>query len=334
MSNLSFNLLGRSRPILVFGRDGQVGRALQFCLKDLNVSTVFLGRADCDLSKEAAIRDILNHYKPQMIINAAAYTAVDKAESERELAFAINAKAPALMAHYLAGLNHGIFVHYSTDYVFADTKQSAYSENDAAGPIGKLGVYGQSKLAGEQAIQEIFNQPHDSENVSSNKFYQDNSSRYFILRTSWVYGEGDNFIRTMLRLAGNRDQLKVVADQFGVPSSAEWLAKVTIQMAGSRVQSGIYHAVPDGKTSWHGLAVFAIKTAISCDEGIEFKLENILPIPATAYPLSAPRPYNSRLNNSKLKKALSDMAFKRQYPHWREQVEDYVKNYVKASPKN
>jgi dTDP-4-dehydrorhamnose reductase len=334
MSNLSFKPLDRSRPILVFGRDGQIGRALQVCLNDLKVSAVFLGRADCDLSNEVAIRDILNHYNPQMIINAAAYTAVDKAEGERELVFAINAKAPAVMARHIANVANGILVHYSTDYVFADGKQTAYSEDEAAGPIEKLGVYGQSKLTGEQAIQEIFNQPHDSENVSSNKSYQDNPSRYFILRTSWVYGEGDNFIRTMLRLAGERDQLKVVADQVGVPNSAEWLAKVTVQMAGSGVQSGIYHAVPDGETSWHGLAVFAIETAVSCGVGIEFKLENILPIPAIAYPLSAPRPYNSRLNNSKLKKALSEMAFNGQYPHWREQVDAYVKNYVKASLKN
>ena len=278
MSNSSFKTLYHSRPILVFGRDGQIGRALQVCLKDFNVPAVFLGRADCDLSNEAAIRDVLNHYKPQVIINAAAYTAVDKAESERELAFAINAKAPAVMARHIANVANGILVHYSTDYVFADGKQTAYSEDDAAGSIEKLGVYGQSKLSGEQAIQETFNQPHDSENVSSNKSYQDNPSRYFILRTSWVYGEGDNFIRTMLRLAVERDQLKVVADQVGAPSSAEWLAKVTVQMAGSRVQSGIYHAVPDGETSWYGLAVFAIETAISCGEGIEFKLKNILPI--------------------------------------------------------
>jgi len=334
MSNLSFKPLDRNRPILVFGRDGQVGRALQVCLKDFNVPAVFLGRADCDLSNEAAIRDVLNHYKPQVIMNVAAYTAVDKAEGARKLVFAINAKAPAVMARHIANVANGILVHYSTDYVFADGKQTAYSEDDAAGPIEKLGVYGQSKLAGEQAIQEIFNQPHDSENVSSSESYQDNLPRYFILRTSWVYGEGDNFIRTMLRLAGERDQLKVVADQVGVPSSAEWLAKIGVHIAGSKVQSGIYHAVPDGETSWYGLAIFAIETAISCGEGIEFKLENILPIPATAYPLAAPRPYNSRLNNAKLKKSLSEMAFKGQYPHWPEQVDAYVKNHVKASLKN
>jgi dTDP-4-dehydrorhamnose reductase len=163
---------------------------------------------------------------------------------------------------------------------------------------------------------------------------QSNVSRYFILRTSWVYGDGGNFIRTMLRLAGERDQLKVVADQVGAPTSAQWLAEVGVQMAGSRVESGIYHAVPDGEVSWHGLAVFAIETAASYGEGIEVKSENILPIPATDYPVPAPRPYNSRLDNQKLKKALSEMAFTGQYPHWRDQVEKYVKQVVEESLKS
>ena len=198
------------------------------------------------------------------------------------------------------------------------------------GPIEHLNVYGQSKLAGEQAIEEVFNLAHDSGHAS----HVDKFSRYFILRTSWVYGDGSNFIRTMLRLAGERDQLKVVADQMGAPTSAQWLAEIGLQMAGSRVESGIYHAVPDGETSWHGLAVFAIETAATYGEGVEVKSENILPIPATDYPLPARRPYNSRLSNAKLKKVLSDMAFTGQYPHWREQVEAYVTDYVQTSLKS
>ena len=327
MSYSSFELLDHSRPILVFGRDGQVGRALQACLKDLKVPAFFLGRADCDLTSESSIVEVLNRYQPQVIINAAAYTAVDKAETERELAFSINAKAPQLMARYIANVAHGILVHYSTDYVFADTKQDAYLEADPAGPVEHLNVYGQSKLAGEQAIEEVFNLAHDSGHAS----YVDKFSRYFILRTSWVYGDGANFIRTMLRLAGERDQLKVVADQVGAPTSAQWLAEAGVQMTGSRAESGIYHAVPDGETSWHGLAVFAIETAATCGEGIEVKSENILPIPATDYSVPARRPYNSRLSNVKLKKALSEMAFITQYPHWQEQVEAYVKEYVSNS---
>jgi dTDP-4-dehydrorhamnose reductase len=332
MSYSSFELLDHGRPILVFGRGGQVGRALQACLKDLKMPAVFLGRADCDLTNESSIVEVLNRYQPQVIINAAAYTAVDKAESadQRELAFAINAMAPKIMAQYAAGVAHGTLVHYSTDYVFADTKATAYLETDTVGPVDQLCVYGQSKLAGEQAIEEAFNSVHDS----GHETYADRFSRYFILRTSWVYGDGGNFIRTMLRLAAERDQLKVVADQVGAPTSAQWLAELGVQMAGSRVKSGIYHAVPDGEVSWHGLAVFAIETAASYGEGIEVKSENILPIPATDYPVPAARPYNSRLSNQKLKKALSEMAFTGQYPHWRDQVEKYVKQVVEESLKS
>jgi dTDP-4-dehydrorhamnose reductase len=352
MSYSSFELLDHSKPIVVFGRDGQVGRALQVCLKDLKAPVVFLGRSDCDLSNEISIRDVLNRYQPQVIINAAAYTAVDKAESadQRELAFAINAMAPKIMAQYAAGVAHGILVHYSTDYVFADTKTTAYLEKDTVGPVNQLCVYGQSKLAGELAIKEVFDlnasgasrtsmasgdlsDGLDDLGVSETD-QQSNVSRYFILRTSWVYGEGGNFIRTMLRLAGERDQLKVVADQVGAPTSAQWLAEVGVQMAGSRVESGIYHAVPDGEVSWHGLAVFAIEAAASYGEGIELKSENIFAIPATDYPLPAARPYNSRLSNQKLKKALSEMAFTGQYPHWRDQVEKYVKQVVEESLKS
>jgi len=255
MSFSSFELLDHIRPILVFGRDGQVGKALQICLADLKVPAIFLGRSDCDLSSESSITKALNRYQPQVIINAAAYTAVDKAEKERELAFAINAKAPELMARYMANVAHGILVHYSTDYVFADTKTDAYLESDVTGPADQLSVYGQSKLAGEEAIVEIFNLAQDSGHTNN----RDKFSRYFILRTSWVYGDGGNFIRTMLRLAGERNQLKVVADQVGVPTSAQWLAEVGIQMAGSHVKSGIYHAVPDGETSWHGLSVLRLR---------------------------------------------------------------------------
>jgi dTDP-4-dehydrorhamnose reductase len=332
MSYSSFELLDRSRPILVFGRDGQVGRALQVYLKDFKVPAVFLGRADCDLTSESSIVEVLSRYQPQVIINAAAYTAVDKAENidEREIAFAINAKAPAVIARYIANVAHGILVHYSSDYVFADTKQEAYIETDLVGPVENLNIYGQSKLAGEQVIQEVFNLAHNSGHTSN----ADKFGRYFILRTSWVYGDGGNFIRTMLHLAAERDQLKVVADQVGAPSSAQWLAEVGAQIAGSRVEPGIYHAVPDGETSWHGLAVFAIETAASCGWGIEVRSENILPILATDYPAPARRPHNSRLSNAKLKKALSEIAFTSQYPDWQEQVEVYVKEYVSNSLKS
>ncbi len=326
MSFSPFELLNQSKPVLIFGRDGQVGKALQVCFKDLQVPVVFLGRSDCDLTSEVSITRVLNQYQPQVIINAAAYTAVDKAESEFELAFAVNAKAPQIMANYIANLSNGIFVQYSTDYVFADTKQTPYLETDIAGPVDQLSVYGKSKLAGEEAIKNVF---HLSKNVGcENHEYQ--FSRYFILRASWVYGDGSNFIRAMLRLAKECDELKVVADQIGVPTSAQWLAEVTIQMVTSRLESGIYHVVSDGETSWHGLAVFAIEAAASLDEGIKMKLENVRPISAIDYQMPARRPYNSRMNNQKLKMSFPQMSFSGQYPHWQEQVETYVKKYISS----
>ena len=329
MSYSSFKLLDHSRPILIFGRDGQIGRALQVCLKDLKKPAVFLGRTDCDLTSEPSLVGVLNRYQPQVIINAAAYTAVDKAESmgERELAFAINAKAPVVMARYIANVANGILVHYSTDYVFADNKQNAYFETDPVGPVENLNIYGQSKLAGEQAIEEVFNLVQDSGHAG----YADKFNRYFILRTSWVYGDGNNFIRTMLRLAAERDQLKVVSDQVGSPTSARWLAEVSMQIINSKVKSGIYHAVPDGEASWHSLAVFAVEAAASFGMGITVKTENILPISTMDYPVLAKRPHNSRLSNAKLKLALREMTSIWHYPHWQDEVKVYVEDCFKQS---
>jgi dTDP-4-dehydrorhamnose reductase len=321
MSFSSFELLNHSKPILVFGCDGQLCKALQVCLKDLKIPVVFLGCDECDLVNEDAIRQVLNRYQPQVIINAATYTALDKAENERDFAFAINAEAPQVMAHYIANVAHGVLAHYSTDYVFADSKTIGYIETDSVVPADQLCIYGQSKLVGEQAIEEAFNLAHDS----GHDKYQDRFSKYFILRTSWVNGDGSNFIRIMLRLAGEREQLKVAADQIGAPISAQWLAQVGAQMAGSRVESGIYHAIPDCEISWHGLVVFAIETSATAGEGIELKSENILSIPAIDYLLSAKRPYNFCLSNVKLKKSLSEIDFTEQYPHWQKQVKAYVK---------
>ncbi|MBU3585123.1 dTDP-4-dehydrorhamnose reductase [Polynucleobacter sp. AM-26B4] len=326
----SLKLFNLNQPILIFGRDGQIGKSLQEYFNHLKVPVIFLGRLDCDLSDELAIKKILNHYSPSIIINAAAYTEVDKAESEIQLAFAVNAKAPEVMARYIANVPHGILVHYSTDYVFGDTKKTAYFETDSTGPIEKLSIYGQSKLAGEKAVEEVFNFGQDSRYASA----QDNLSRYFILRTSWVYGDGGNFILTMLRLAAEKDQLRVVCDQLGVPTSAKWLAEIGVQIANSKSESGIYHAVPDGKTSWYELAIFIIEVAASVGRRVKVNEKNIFPIPAIDYPLPAKRPYNSSINNSKLKRALSKLEFSRQYPHWQEQVEDYVRHHVIFNIKN
>ena len=294
--------------ILVFGKDGQVGKALQVKLAS-NPLVTFIGREECDLASADQINAILQKFKPQIIINAAAYTAVDKAEQEKDLSNQINATAPGLMAEYISQIPNGQFVHYSTDYVYDGNKQSSYLESDLTSPLGQ---YGKSKLAGEIAIQDIFKSKTNS------------TSRYFILRTSWVYGDGSNFIKTMLKLAGERDQLKVISDQYGVPSSADWLADIAIKFISSDAKSGIYHAVPDGQTTWYGLACFAIQAAKELGCILKVNPEAIQAIPATEYPLPAPRPYNSRMDNRKLKDALQIAHF----PQWESQVAEYVKNIV------
>ena len=158
--------------------------------------------------------------------------------------------------------------------------------------------------------------------------------RYYILRTSWVYGEGKNFIRTMLNLASQKEELRVIQDQRGCPTSSDWLAQIALQFVFSKTPSGIYHTVADGDTSWHGLALFAIEIARQAGEGILVKSENILPIPATAYPLPAPRPQNSCMHHQKLKDVLEAMPFTAEFPHWEAQVEAYVVNYVKEKLKS
>jgi dTDP-4-dehydrorhamnose reductase len=319
MSYSSFDLFDQATRIVVFGKNGQVGRALQNMFKSFHASVVFLGRADCDLSNQASVIDILNRYQPQIIINASAYTAVDLAESERDLAFAINCDAVRLMAEYVANISKGLLIHFSTDYVYSGLKQGRYLESDVADPAS---VYGQSKLAGEVEIHNAFD-----------KAWQDHKSlsRYFIFRTSWVYGDGNNFIRTMLRLAAERDTLKVVADQHGVPTSADWLASIAIKMVESKANSGIYHAVPDGQTSWHGLAMFVIELASEFGEGVEVRPENILPINSSEYSSVAPRPKNSRMDNAQLKQVLSEVAYIDQFPSWQDQVTSYVRDFVRDS---
>jgi dTDP-4-dehydrorhamnose reductase len=287
--------------ILIFGKDGQLGKAFQVLLDSLIPTLAkkphvqYVGRAECNLSDAAKLNSLLNQFHPQLIINASAYTAVDKAEIEPELAFAVNATAPELMAQYAA--QHGAtFLHYSTDYVFDGEKYGFYLEDDMRNP---LGVYGKSKAAGEEAIAKAFaTSPSGS------------TGQYAIFRTSWVYGDGGNFIRTILRLAKDRDELKVIEDQYGVPTSAQWLAQVSLGLvmdAEGRLcpfPSGIYHAVPAGETNWHGLACSAVQAAL--DAGIPLRTLPcaIRPIPAVEYPLPAPRPVNSRMSTDKLRKAL------------------------------
>ena len=288
--------------ILVFGKDGQLGKAFKAVfdanrLDDLHRIS-YAGRVECDLSNADEITKLLNAIKPNLIINAAAYTAVDKAETEVDLAYAINAKAPEAMAIYAK--HHGAtFLHYSTDYVFDGSKKTSYVESDVRNP---LGMYGKSKAAAEKAIEAAFEEVNSS------------AGQYAILRTSWVYGDGGNFIHTILRLARERESLKVIADQYGVPTSASWLAEVSLALVLDEHRllrtfpSGIYHAVPRGEATWHTLACYAVQVAI--DAGAELKLcpEAIEAIPATDYPLPAPRPMNSRMARSALETALTDSA--------------------------
>jgi dTDP-4-dehydrorhamnose reductase len=287
--------------ILLLGKNGQVGWELQRSLAPLGElialdrhSTDYCG----DLSQPDAIAQTVKTLKPTVIVNAAAYTAVDKAETETELAYTINAKAPEALAQ-AAKQTGAWLVHYSTDYVFNGSGNQAWQETDAVAP---LSVYGQSKLAGEQAIQAA-------------------EGLHLIFRTSWVYAaRGNNFAKTMLRLAKERDQLSVINDQIGAPTGAELLADVTAHAIRSGLKqpelSGLYHLAAAGETSWYNYARYVLDYARQ--RGIELKTaENaISPIPTSAYPTPAQRPLNSRLNIEKLQNQ-----FDLKIPDWQLGVE-------------
>ena len=296
---------------LIFGKDGQLGRAFQELLSDRGNEFIFAGKQDCDLSNSKSIQDFLNQIKPDRIINTAAYTAVDKAEQEKELAFAVNAHALKSIAEYCAA-HQKVLLHFSTDYVFDGNKTTPYIESDICNP---LSTYGKSKYAGELAILEAFsNQSNQEQGI------------FYILRTSWVYGEGNNFIRTILRLANERSELKVVADQNGVPTNTKWLAELSLKLLEQGdVLSGIYHAVPSGQTSWFELASFSIECARNL--GVEFKLDlnRLYPIPASDYPLLAKRPMNSCLSISKLISAMPSCK-SMLTEDWKIQVKSYIQD--------
>ncbi|OYY18082.1 MAG: dTDP-4-dehydrorhamnose reductase [Polynucleobacter sp. 24-46-87] len=314
--------------ILVFGKDGQLGKAFR---EELEVRTSsllakpliqYVGRSECDLTNTVALEQLLNQFQPQLIINASAYTAVDKAEVESDLAFAINARAPEIMAQYAAD-HSATFLHYSTDYVFDGEKYGYYLEDDLRNP---LGVYGKSKAAGEEGIARVF------DTVGGD-------GQYAIFRTSWVYGDGGNFIRTILRLAKEREELKIIDDQYGVPTSAAWLAQVSLNLVADEglnikeFPSGIYHAVPAGETTWHGLATLVVQSAFEAGVTMKAARDAIKPIPSVEYPLPAPRPMNSRMSTDKLRKvfeARGDMSKLQQLNHsWSESVKTYISNLAK-----
>ena len=306
----------------MFGKDGQLGKAFQDKLlqplyqRHHNIH--FVGRNKCDLSNPDQIIGLLNRFLPDLIINGAAYTAVDQAESEPELAFAINASAPEVMAKYCAQQGAS-FLHFSTDYVFSGDKQSAYTELDQPSP---LSVYGKSKAAGEKAIIKAFD---DIKNTNS---------RYVIFRTSWVYGAGNNFIRTISRLASQRTSLQVIKDQYGVPTSADWLAQVACCLAlgesgFNEFRSGIYNAVPQGETSWYALACLVVKAALDAGKALKISPAEIVAIPASEYSMLASRPMNSRLSRDKLKNELERLGVVSKLPHWNTPWDKQVLSYVK-----
>jgi len=262
--------------ILVFGINGQVGHALMRELTDHEL--IGLNRQDCDLSNLDQIMHVIDQHQPDLIINPAAFTKVDQAEDERKLAFQINRDAPRAMAEKAREYQIPL-IHFSTDYVFDGKKEGVYSEKDQANP---LGVYGQSKLAGEESVMEV-------------------GEQIYIFRTSWVYSNiGNNFFLTMKRLCEERDELKVVADQIGVPTSNQFIAEQikTIIPNLSENNIGIYHLVPNEWCSWHDFAKAIIKKT-----NPEFDLHRLIKIKTSDYPTKAHRPKNTRLSNEKIKQA-------------------------------
>lgn len=281
--------------ILLFGKNGQVGWELQRSLAPLG-ELVALG-SDCgNFTDLEGLAEKVRAIAPDVIVNAAAYTAVDQAESEPELARTVNALAPALLAQEAEKLNAWL-IHYSTDYVFDGSGDKPWVETD---PVCPLNVYGSTKLEGEHQIRQ-------------------SGCKYLIFRTSWVYGaRGGNFAKTMLRLAQQRDSLKVIDDQIGAPTGADLLADVTahaIRTARHNPDlSGIYHLAAGGETSWHGYAGFVLDFARR--SGVMLKAEKIEPVPTGAFPTHARRPHNSRLNTAKLQNT-----FNLYLPHWQPGVE-------------
>lgn len=277
--------------IMLTGKDGQIGWELQRAFAPLG-KVVALGRRQLDLSNPDQIRERVREIKPNLIVNAAAYTDVDMAEEESELATVINGLAPCILAEEAKRISAAV-VHYSTDYVFDGTKTRPYIEEDKPNPIN---VYGKTKMEGERAIQ-LFEVPH------------------IILRTSWVYGmRGKNFLLTILRLAKERDELKIINDQIGAPTWSRMIAEVTAQMLGQiysplhnletsfRELSGIYHLSAGGQTSWYGFAKAILETYQHLyPNSNQFKVRLLKPIKSKEYFSKTCRPTNSRLDCTQIR---------------------------------
>lgn len=282
--------------ILLLGRGGQVGWELQRSLSVLG-DLVALGHGtveQCgDFTNPEGIAHTVRALRPDVIVNAAAHTAVDKAESEPELAHLLNAVTPGVLARE-AKILGALLVHYSTDYVFDGSGDTPRDEQALVAP---LSVYGQTKLEGEQLIQS-------------------SGCRHMIFRTSWVYAaRGGNFAKTILRLAQEREQLTVINDQFGAPTGADMLADVTAHAIRHAQQSseslGLYHCVAGGETTWHAYAQYVLDTAKQLKPELALKVQTITPVATSAFPTPAKRPHNSRLSTHKLQ-----ANFGLQLPHW------------------
>ena len=292
--------------IVLLGKDGQVGWELQRALAPLG-DVVALGRGDGDLREPDAIAAKVRAVAPQWIVNAAAYTAVDRAESESDLAQLVNATAVGALARAAHAANAWL-VHFSSDYVFDGSGEKPWREDD---PTAPLGAYGRSKLAGEELVRA-------------------SRCRHLILRTSWVFAaRGTNFVRTMLRLARERDALRVVADQVGAPTGAELIADVTahaMRRAGSEPQlAGTYHLAAAGEASWHAVARRAIARARERGAPVRVADGAIEAIASAAYPQAALRPLNSRLDTTKLR-----AAFALTLPPWQAGVDRAVDELTAA----
>jgi len=297
--------------ILLLGRGGQVGWELCRSLMPLGIVTA-LDRTQCDLSDPDLIPGIIRENQPEIIVNAAAYTAVDKAEDEEELATVVNGTSVKVLAEEAQKMN-ALLVHYSTDYVFDGTKSGAYTESDTPNPVN---AYGRSKLHGENAIIE-------------------SGCEYLVFRTSWVYAaRGNNFLKTMLRLARERNELRIVADQYGAPTWSRNIADVTSQVLHAVQQqrrtggtrSSIYHLSAGGITTWHGFAAAVIEHARKHAASDSIITQRVLPIATEDYPLPARRPRNSQLDSGALARH-----YGLRMPEWHDAVEMCIDECLDAT---